>query len=230
MSAGLWGVAVVLAVGAGSGAVAAASSGNGRQVLTRDQVDRDLARQPAVAASPSTGQPTVLGEAAQTLAVTGGTLVVQCDQGAATLLRWIPKSGFRADDPVTGPAATVSVRFESDVSEDVTVTASCTGGTASAKVTRGDDHGRRGPDPTSSPTATGGDRGGDGDGDKHKGGGKGGDGRDNDAITTAALATTQDADDHHRGRDGRHHDGRDHDGRDHDGQDHDGPNHDLNDH
>jgi hypothetical protein len=174
MSAGLWGAAVVLAVGAGSGAIAAASNGNGRQVLTRDQVDRDLGRQPAVAASPTGALPPVQTGAAQTLNVTGGTLVVQCDQGVATLLRWIPKSGFRADDPVTGPAATVSVRFESDVTEDVTVTAGCTGGTASAQVTRGDDHGRRGRDgATPTPTATGddngGDRGGDGDGDKHKG-------------------------------------------------------------
>jgi hypothetical protein len=179
-SAGLWGAAVVLAVGAGTGAVAAASPGNGRQVLSRDQVDHDLGAQPSTAPATTTSRPATppaQGGPSRTLAVRGGTIVVQCDADEATLLRWSPNSGFRADDAITGPAATVGIRFESDTAEDVTVTATCVNGIPSSAETLGDDHGGSGNGPgglVPTATATGDDNGGD-DG-KHGGKGKGGSG------------------------------------------------------
>jgi hypothetical protein len=182
----LWGAAVVLAVGAGTGAVAAASPGNGRQILSREQVDRDLGAEPSTAPATTASRPATppaQGGPSRTLAVRGGAIVVQCDGDEATLLRWTPSSGFRADDANTGPAATVGIRFESDTAEDVTVTATCVNGTPSSAQTLGDDHGGSGkgpggPAPTS--TATGDDNGGDNGGDDgtHGGKGKGGSGKD----------------------------------------------------
>jgi hypothetical protein len=187
----LWGAAVVLAVGAGTGAVAAAGAGSGRQVLSQDQVDRDLGTTPWT--PPAAPHPVTTGGApAQALFTSAGAVAVECSGNTATLLRWTPATGFRADDPRMGPAATVSVRFESTAGsrddEDLTVTVHCVNGTATA--VSGDDNGNGpgngGPTPTATGTNNGGDNnggddnGGDHDGGKHDGGKDGHDQGDND--------------------------------------------------
>jgi hypothetical protein len=195
VGAALWGSAVVLAVGAGTGAVAAASTGSGRPVLSQDQVARDLRGLPATPGASAAPRPAVPGpqvDGAQPLTVSAGTVAVSCSGDIATLLRWTPKTGFRADDPIIGPAAFVSVRFESDAKDndgndtgdndavdndatgdndvDVTVTVHCDDGTAVASTTIGDDHGGNDNGGGPTPNATGDDHGG------NNGGGDGGDG------------------------------------------------------
>jgi hypothetical protein len=97
---------------------------------------------------PAAGVPAAPGPGSVDHVGTGayGSVVVRCEGGVATLLSWSPSPGYRADDPVRGPAATVSVRFESDVAQDLIVSASCAGTTASIS-TAPDDHsgGGRGP-------------------------------------------------------------------------------------
>lgn len=177
----LGGVAAIVAVGAGTAAVAAASTGNGHDVLSQQDVARQLAAVPAPAATANTSLSGAAPaeDGSQAVSSMAGTIVVRCTGDVTTLLRWTPTTGFRADDPVFGPASVVSVRFESDVAEDVTVSVHCTGGVASATTAPdGDDHGRNrgpgGPAATSSPTAADdhGGRGGHDDppGDDHGGG------------------------------------------------------------
>ena len=70
-----------------------------------------------------------------------GSVTVRCDGDMASLLSWSPNPGYRADDPVRGPAATVSVKFESQVAQDMIVTATCSGGQATVTETaEPDDH------------------------------------------------------------------------------------------
>jgi hypothetical protein len=137
----LGGVAALVAVGAGAAAVNAATTGDGHNVLSRSDVAHLLSAAPAetdstsVAAAPAAGGSQVVNSAA-------GTVVVRCSGNVATLLRWTPNSGFRADDPVSGPAAVVSVRFESDVAEDLKVSVTCANGVATGKTAvDADDHG-----------------------------------------------------------------------------------------
>jgi len=174
INAALWGGAVVLAVGAGTAAVAAASNDSGRHVLSPREVARELGGLPS--AGPNTARVTPgADDNGQVSWVSGGAVVVTCDGDTATLLRWSPKTGYRGDDPRYGPAGTVGVRFESDTASDVTVTVRCVNGRAVASTELGDDHGRDGA--TAAPTATGGD---DNGGDNHGGGDNGGHGGSDD--------------------------------------------------
>jgi len=71
-----------------------------------------------------------------------GIVTVHCDGDLATLVSWSPNPGFRSDDPVRGPAAYVSVRFESDYNADYKVTGSCADGVATILAGPDvDDHG-----------------------------------------------------------------------------------------
>jgi hypothetical protein len=60
-------------------------------------------------------------------------------------MAWSPETGYRADDPRRGPAATVSVRFESDT-KDIEVQAQCsaTGTVTLTSEIAPDDHGGNG--------------------------------------------------------------------------------------
>jgi len=179
----LGGVAAVVAVGAGTAAVAAASTGNGHDVLSQQDVARQLAAVPAPVATANTSLSGAAPaeDGSQAVSTVAGTVVVRCTGNVTTLLRWTPTTGFRADDPVFGPASVVAVRFESDVAEDVKVSVSCINGKAAATTTiDADDHGGNrgpgGPTATPAPTATddhGDGRGGHDDppGDDHRGGG-----------------------------------------------------------
>ena len=180
----LGGVAAVVAVGAGTAAVAAASTGNGHDVLSQQDVARHLAALPAPVATANTtlSDAAQAADGSQALSTAAGTVVVRCSGNVTTLLRWSPNTGFRADDPVLGPASVVSVRFESDVAEDLKVSVQCAGGVATATTgPDADDHGRGGPgSPTATPSPTATDDHGDGrgghddpPGDDHGGGGSG---------------------------------------------------------
>jgi len=159
--------------------VAAASTGNGHNVLSQQDVARQLAALPApVATANSTlSDAAAAADGSQAVSTVAGTVVVRCTGDVTTLLRWSPNTGFRADDPVFGPASVVSVRFESDAAEDMKVSVQCAGGVAKATAAAdADDHGRDG---TGSPTATPSPSGtddppGDDHGDDHGGGGHGG--------------------------------------------------------
>ncbi len=114
-------------------------------------------------------------------------MVVSCDGDTATLLRWSPASGYRGDDPQYGPAATVSVRFESDAASDdnapdVFVSVRCVNGVAVKATKLGDDHGHDGATPQ--PSAGGGrDNTGDDGGTSGKGNGGGSNGGGTDDPT-----------------------------------------------
>jgi hypothetical protein len=182
MSLTLGGVAAIVAVGAGTAAVSAATTGSGQNVLSRSDVARVLANAPAPAATnPTNAQAQTSADGSQVANTVGGTVVVRCSGNTATLLRWSPKAGFRADDPVFGPASAVSVRFESDAAEDVLVSVHCVNGAATATTTTdGDDHGgNRGPgSPTVNPSPSVDDHGGRGGTDDPPGDDHGGHGAD----------------------------------------------------
>jgi hypothetical protein len=154
----LGGVAALVAVGAGTAAVNAATTGSGHDVKSQADIANLLAAAPAPAATTATNVPaTASDDGSQVANTVGGTVVVRCSGNVATLLRWSPKTGFRADDPVIGPSSLVSVRFESDVAEDVTVSVTCANGVAKATTTpEADDHGgnRGSGGPSPAPSAT----------------------------------------------------------------------------
>jgi hypothetical protein len=91
---------------------------------------------------PATPTVTVTGGAADlTSTLTPGIVTVHCDGSLASLVSWSPNPGWRADDPVRGPAAEVSVRFESDVAADYKVTATCVQGVPVVNLGPDDHHG-----------------------------------------------------------------------------------------
>ncbi len=153
-------IAAAVAVTAVAAAAGTAAVTGDDRTLSPQDVDQLLAGQtdgPGATTSSGTSSPTSSAtdnNGAKVHSLTPGTVTVRCDGDVATLLSWSPNPGFRSDDPVTGPAATVSVRFESDIYADYKVTATCPGGTASVVLGpddddhggRDDDHGGRGDD------------------------------------------------------------------------------------
>ncbi|MBX6748525.1 MAG: hypothetical protein IRY85_02450 [Micromonosporaceae bacterium] len=90
----------------------------------------------------ATSTTTVVGGAGDlTSTLTPGIVTVHCDGALASLVGWSPNPGWRADDPVRGPAAEVSVRFESDVAADYKVTATCAQGVPVVNLGPDDHHG-----------------------------------------------------------------------------------------
>lgn len=155
----LGGVAAIVAVGAGAAAVNAATTDDGHNVLSqRDVANRLAAEHASVGANATPSRAAPATDGSQVANTVSGTVVVRCSGNVATLLRWSPKAGFRADDPVFGPASVVSIRFESDVAEDVRVSVSCANGVAAATTAADDRHGgNRGPgagSPTANPSPT----------------------------------------------------------------------------
>ena len=156
-----WGAAVAVVIAASTATIAMASSRDG-QVLSQDDVNRELsspapsvstdAPTPEVSASddpsasPSPGD-AGLGAAPGlgqefVLPARPATLVVTCSSRGAELIRWTLNPGYRADDVARGPAATVSAYFESDQDDDVRVTIRCVDGRAVVdQDIEPDDHG-----------------------------------------------------------------------------------------
>jgi serine/threonine-protein kinase len=158
----VWVVAAVAVTATATALITASLVADG-PVLSPEEVDRALAAGTSTPTVTTTGTATVTGGAGDVVVstLTPGIVTVQCDGDVATLISWSPNPGWRADDPVRGPAAEVSVRFESDVAADYKITASCVGG--AAVVQQGpddDDHGgggRGGADDNSGPGGGGDD-------------------------------------------------------------------------
>ncbi len=144
-------VAAAVAVTAiATAAVTATVLSGGDDTLTQDQVAALLAASPSGATPTSTSTSTPGGSSTtednqpEVWSGPPGTITVRCVGNTATLLSWSPNPGYRSDDPVTGPAAEVSVRFENDSNDaDYKVTATCTDGVANV-VLGPDDHSGRG--------------------------------------------------------------------------------------
>ncbi len=166
---GLGVAAAAVAVAAGATAINAATTGTGHHLLSSDDVARQLAALPSVAASSeglSTPAPGALsGDGSQVVRSDGGTVVARCDGAVTTLLRWTPNSGFRADDDATGASAhTVTVEFTSD-STEIHVMVTCDNGAATGTIYTDDRHGGDGGNPgpggpTTHPSEPGDDHGG----------------------------------------------------------------------
>jgi serine/threonine-protein kinase len=154
----VWVVAAV-AVAATATALITASLVADDSILSPQEVDRALAGGTSTPTVTTTGTATVTGGAGDVVStLTPGIVTVHCDGNLATLVSWSPNPGWRADDPVRGPAAEVSVRFESDVSADYKITATCVNG--APVVNQGpddDDHGGRDGDDDNSGSGGGGD-------------------------------------------------------------------------
>jgi len=157
---GLGVVAAGVAVAAGATAINAASTGTSHHLLSSDDVARQLSELPTTVTSPGqtpgvqTPLPgTASGNGSQVFRSAGGMVVASCAGDTTTVLRWTPTTGYRADDHLVSTAHVVAVQFESDIADDVTVTVTCTGGTASATVaTQPDDHGGNGGTGPGAPT------------------------------------------------------------------------------
>lgn len=71
--------------------------------------------------------------------VPGGSVVVRCAAGQATLESWSPDQGYEADDVHRGPATTVRVKFKSGRSE-LETEIGCRGDSPVILRERADDH------------------------------------------------------------------------------------------
>jgi hypothetical protein len=126
--------------------VGAGILGPQNQPLSQEDVARALA---AVPASPTTAPPatpttaSTAASAPRGLTVPGGTLVAECAGGQVTLTSWSPDQGFRADDVARGPAASASIKFKNDGTENVVVV-TCRDGEPHADTVADDHHGGRG--------------------------------------------------------------------------------------
>ncbi|GAA4258734.1 hypothetical protein GCM10022255_080550 [Dactylosporangium darangshiense] len=125
LAVGAWLAAAVLATAASIGAVNSLRQGlfGGPADSPRheSEVEAELSAgpSPAVVDSPSPSAPASASfeesppaSVTRALSTGGGSLVVSCDGGTATLMSWIPRAGFEADHVVRGPADVVSLRFK----------------------------------------------------------------------------------------------------------------------
>ncbi|MGI5243933.1 hypothetical protein [Dactylosporangium sp. CA-139066] len=153
LAAGAWLAAAALATAASIGAVGSLRQGlfgPSDQPRRESEVEAELSASPGEPPSggggtqgeePSSAGPSVPEATAATRALStgGGSLVVSCDGGRATLESWIPKAGFEADHVVRGPADAVSLRFKArSGGGQFRATVTCAGGVASLSVS-GDD-------------------------------------------------------------------------------------------
>ncbi len=175
----LWAAAAVAACAAVAVAVGT-SAGARPAALSNDDVANALAGDgpPGPTSSPTT---VTLGQAgAIALDSVAGTVIARCDDGVVTLVSWSPHPGYWADNSVRRTGTSAAVTFESDTSNNVTLTVTCVGGRPTLTVTTvADDHGGSttpgagpgaGPGTDPAPVATPA-------GDDHDGGGSGGGGK-----------------------------------------------------
>jgi len=126
------------------------------QPLTPDEVAREAAaapRQPTPSASTAVAMPPLASGSPQSAAPAhsdrivsspGGSVVARCDPAGAYLVSWSPAPGYRVDGASRGPAAEVSVTFES-AGATVGVFVHCAGGSPQSRISQGsDDHGGTG--------------------------------------------------------------------------------------
>jgi hypothetical protein len=77
------------------------------------------------------------------LTVPGGSLVAKCTGDQVELMSWSPAPGYRTDDVSRGPAATASVKFKNDGTENLTVV-TCRDGEPHAETVADEGHHGRG--------------------------------------------------------------------------------------
>lgn len=144
--AGGWLLAAAVTAGAGTVAldvVGAGILGPQNQPLSQDDVARALETVPP-ATTPVTPAPTSSSAPApRGLTVPGGSLVAKCTGDQVTLLSWSPDPGYRTDDVVRGPAATASVKFKNDGTENLTAV-TCRDGEPHAETIADEGHHGRG--------------------------------------------------------------------------------------
>jgi hypothetical protein len=143
-----WLTVAAAATTAGIAAIAVLEDGiTGRSVrpLDDEAVHRALSRSGATSApaAPIPG-PSSTGGVTRNLAAGGGTVTARCEKGLATVVAAVPSQGFHTSVLGHGPAASVSLTFESD-SEEYAVTVTCQGGSPVAHAAKDDGHrGRHG--------------------------------------------------------------------------------------
>lgn len=142
----LWVAAAVAAIGLTTAAVTVANAAGGRNdVLTQDEVSRQLDGQGGTPATSTPGVATRTpgGDAVtRTMQSEAGQVVASCDGDAAYLHAWTPRPGYRVDEVQRGPAPDVSLWIESDSFEDVTVLVQCEAGEpVLTDLVEPDDHG-----------------------------------------------------------------------------------------
>ncbi|WP_370965183.1 hypothetical protein [Amycolatopsis sp. cg9] len=147
MAAG-WLLAAAATAGVGTVAldvVGAGILGPQNQPLSADDVARALETLPASTSAPVPPATTPPPSAPEPrgLSVPGGSLVAKCTGNQVELLSWSPAPGFRTDDVARGPAATASVKFKNDGTENVSVV-TCRDGAPHADTVADEGHHGRG--------------------------------------------------------------------------------------
>ncbi|WP_432988151.1 hypothetical protein [Dactylosporangium sp. CA-233914] len=112
-----WLTAAALATAASLGAVGALQRGlfgPSDPPLTEADVEAKLSSAPpATSSSPApVASPVAPSAVTRALSTGGGSMVVSCSAGEATLMSWMPVSGYEADHVQRGPASVVSLRFK----------------------------------------------------------------------------------------------------------------------
>jgi hypothetical protein len=150
----LWSAAVVAAVGVTTAAVTLAGASDNNEVLSQDEVSRQLSDLSGTPTSDTTASPTATATdgspsapatdgVTKTLSSEAAQLTARCDGGLARLEAWSPNPGYRVDDVVRGPAAEAYLWIESDIYEDVMIFVRCEGGEPTMiEEVEQDDHGR----------------------------------------------------------------------------------------
>ncbi|WP_284742624.1 hypothetical protein [Amycolatopsis sp. RTGN1] len=150
---GLWmtaGWLLAAAVTAGAGTVALDLVGAGilgpqNQPLSQDDVARALETVPTstTPVAPASTTTSSSAPAPRGLTVPGGRLVAKCTGDRIELMSWSPDPGWRTDDVSPGPAATASVKFKNDGTENVTIV-TCRDGEPHAETVADEGHHGRG--------------------------------------------------------------------------------------
>lgn len=143
---GGWLLAAAVTAGAGTVAldvVGAGILGPQNQPLSQDDVARALETVPASTAPVTPTTTSSSAPAPRGLTVPGGRLVAKCTGDRIELMSWSPDPGWRTDDVSPGPAATASVKFKNDGTENVTVV-TCRDGEPHAETVADDSGGHHG--------------------------------------------------------------------------------------
>jgi hypothetical protein len=145
MTAG-WLLAAAVTAGAGTVAldvVGAGILGPQNQPLSQDDVARALETVPTTTTPVAPTPTSSSAPAPRGLTVPGGSLVAKCTGDQVELMSWSPAPGYRTDDVSRGPAATASVKFKNDGTENLTVV-TCRDGEPHAETVADEGHHGRG--------------------------------------------------------------------------------------
>ncbi|MGV9779021.1 hypothetical protein [Streptosporangium sp. NPDC003464] len=132
---GGWLTAAVLTTATGTWAVSLIGTDITGQVvrsMTLEEVERALI---TTSAGPAVAPPASAGPYAETgnFSYAEGSVTGACDAGQALLLSWSPAPGYGVDEVERGPAAAVSVVFESD-DRKTAISLTCPSGKPSTTV------------------------------------------------------------------------------------------------